>query len=347
MILKSFNWLIKNLSTAILFFQKTKIVLEHIKMSNMKKLLLLIASFCFLTTININAQEEAIFNHYQANKLLINPATAGFDRDNHKFFMNVRNQWTGFTGAPESYAISYNGPVGKSLGVGALLFTENIASFTRYRMQLSYAFRYDIKDVKLGFGMSTEFHRTSLSSSVFSDPLYDAGDVLIEENVDGIRTFDASFGAYAELPEGTYFGIAFPNLIRNKLDDIAGTEESGILQYYLFNAGHKLDIAEKNMYVEPSLLVKKVRGVPFQVDMNLKAGFLEEKLIAGLTYRTGDGGALAFLVGTKYKNLQFFYTYDAYMGEFQQYNSGSHEFTVAFQLAKKKGKYDRSKKYRD
>lgn len=314
-------------------------------MSNMKKLILLIASFCFLTTMN--AQEEAIFNHYQANKLLINAATAGFDRDNHKFFLNVRNQWTGFTGAPESYSVSYNGPVGKSLGIGALLFTENIASFTRYRMQLSYAFRYDIKDVKLGFGMSTEFHRTSLNNSIFQEALYDAGDELIEDAVDGIRTFDASFGAYAELPEGTYFGISFPNLIRNKLDEIAGEDQSGIIKYYLFNAGHRLDIAEKNMYVEPSLLVKKVRGVPFQIDMNVRGGFLEEKLIAGLTYRTGDGGALGFLVGTKYKNLQFFYTYDAYMGEFQQYNSGSHEFTVAFQLTKKKGKYDRSKKYRD
>ena len=312
----------------------------------MKKLILLIASVCFLTTIN--AQEEAIFNHYQANKLLINAATAGFDRENHKFFMNVRNQWTGFPGAPETYALSYNGPVGKSLGIGALLFTENIASFTRYRMQLSYAFRYDIKDVKLAFGMSTEFHRMRLANSVFDNPLYDPGDELIEDGVDGIRTFDASFGAYAELPEGTYFGVSFPNLIRNKLDEIAGEDDSSIFKYYLFNAGHRINVEDKQMFVEPSLLVKKVRGVPFQVDMNVKTGFLEEKLIAGLTYRTGDGGALGFLVGTKYKSLQFYYTYDAYMGEFQQYNSGSHEFTVAFQIGKKQsGVYDRSKKYRD
>ena len=78
----------------------------------MKKLILLIASFCILSTIN--AQEEAIFGHYTANKVLINPAAAGFDRDNHQFFLNVRNQWTGFAGSPETYAFSYNGPIGKS-----------------------------------------------------------------------------------------------------------------------------------------------------------------------------------------------------------------------------------------
>ena len=213
-------------------------------------------------------------------------------------------------------------------------------------MQLSYAFRYDIKDVKLGFGMSTEFHRMQLSSAVLDNPLYDVGDVTIQDNVDGIRSFDASFGVYAELPEGTFFGLALPNLIKNKLDEIEGTSDANLFKYYLFNAGHKITIPEKHMMVEPSLLVKKVRGVPFSIDMNVRAGFLDEKLIGGLTYRTGDGGAIAFLVGTKYKNLQFFYTYDAFMGDFQQYNSGSHEITVGYKFERKKGVYDRSKKYR-
>jgi hypothetical protein len=82
------------------------------------------------------------------------------------------------------------------------------------------------------------------------------------------------------------------------------------------------------------------------MDLNVKAGFLNEKLISGLTYRMGDGGAVAFLVGTKYKNLQFYYSYDAFMGDFQQYSSGSHEITVAYQILRKNGEFDRSKKYR-
>jgi type IX secretion system PorP/SprF family membrane protein len=316
-----------------------------INLSNMKKLLFLIACFSFLIN-DLNAQYEAIFSHYQVNKLLINPATAGFDQDNHKLFMNVRNQWSGFTGAPESYSLSYNGPIGKSLGLGALIFTEKIASFTRYRMQLSYAFRYDINETKLGFGMSTEFNRTRLDNSVLNDPLYDAGDQIIEDGVDGIRTFDASFGAYLELPEGTFFGMSMPNLIKNKLDDISGESTGGLFNYYLFNAGHRFTIDKKKVTIEPSILVKKVRNAPFSMDLNVKAGFLNEKLISGLTYRMGDGGAVAFLVGTKYKNLQFYYSYDAFMGDFQQYSSGSHEITVAYQILRKNGEFDRSKKYR-
>ena len=195
--------------------------------------------------------------------------------------------------------------------------------------------------------MSTEFHRMTLASSVTESPMYDLGDDLVEEAIGGIRSFDASLGVYAELEEGTFFGLSLPNLIRNKLDEIAGTDGSSLFKYYLFNMGHRFDVPEKRMTVEPSLLIKKVRGVPFQLDMNIKAGFIDEKLIGGITYRTGDGGAVGFMVGTKYKNLQFFYTYDAYFGEFQNYNSGSHEFTIAFQFERnKEGKFDRSKKYR-
>ena len=72
------------------------------------------------------------------------------------------------------------------------------------------------------------------------------------------------------------------------------------------------------------------------MDLNVKAGFLDEKLIGGLTYRMGDGGAVAFLVGTKYKSLQFYYSYDAFMGDFQQYNSGSHEITLGLKFCRKK-----------
>ena len=60
----------------------------------MKKIILaiaLIASF----TANVKAQDEAIFNHYIINPMLINPAYAGFD-DNVVLFGHLRSQWAGY-----------------------------------------------------------------------------------------------------------------------------------------------------------------------------------------------------------------------------------------------------------
>ena len=309
----------------------------------MKKLIIIFAFFTGFCNL-MNAQEEAIYSHYHLNPLLINPATAGFDEDYYHLFLNARSSWVEFPETPRTYSLSFNGPITKNIGIGALLFTENLAALSRNRLQLSYSGRYNFtEDFKAAFGFSTEFHRTRITSNVVNNQLYEAGDDIIDEAIDGVRVFDVSVGVYAAYRENTYGGLTIPNLVRNKLDDING-DETGL--YYIVFAGHRFDPPTTSFSLEPSFSIRKVRTVPFQIDFTLKAGFLDDRLMTGLTYRTGTGGDLAILIGTNYKNLQAYYTYDVYFDQFQTYNNGSHEFTVSYRFERKSGKFDRTKKYR-
>ncbi len=309
----------------------------------MKKIIIIFAFFAGFYNC-INAQEEAIYSHYHLNPLLINPATAGFDEEYYHLFLNARSSWVAFPETPRTYSLSFNGPLTNNFGIGALLFTENLAALSRNRLQLSYSGRYNFtEDFKAAFGFSTEFHRTRITSNVVNNQLYEAGDDIIDEAIDGIRVFDVSVGVYGSYKENTYGGLTIPNLVRNKLDDING-DETGL--YYIVFAVHRFDPATTSFSLEPSFAVRKVRTVPFQIDFTLKAGFLDDRLMTGLTYRTGTGGDLAILIGTNYKNLQAYYTYDVYFDDFQTYNNGSHEFTVSYRFERKEGKFDRSKKFR-
>ena len=314
----------------------------------MKKINLLLIVLFMAATSQTFAQEEAIFMHAAINPTLINPASVGADKDHHKVFMNVRRSWTSFPGTPRSYAVSYNGRLGKNLGLGAMIFTENIASFSRFRAQLSYAFRYDIKDFNMALGLSTEFHRKRLiTADILDDELYDTGDEAVERGMEGIKVFDASLGLHGTHKLGTYFGLSLPSLVRNKLDEISDPEgKSSVLSNFTFLAGHHFDLTESNFSIEPSLVVKKVRNVDLQLDFGVTAGFLKERILTGLIYRTGTGGSLAILLGTKFNSLRFYYSYDVYFDEFQSYNGGSHEITFSFDFDRKDGKFDRSKKYR-
>ena len=236
-----------------------------------------------------------------------------------------------------------------------MVFTENIASLSTFRGQLSYAFNYEVNDLKAAIGVSTEIHNMRLSNDVIESELYDVGDMLASDLIDGVRVFDASVGFWASYKKDTYFGFSVPNLVRNKLDDISGEVSSF---YFLATAGHKIHVKKYHFNFEPSFLVKKVRNVPLQLDLNAKAGFLKDKLITGLSLRTyltdknypiigGKGGALAILLGTTYKTLKIYYSFDVFFEQFQRYNSGSHELTFSFDFERKKTKkYDRSKKYR-
>lgn len=306
----------------------------------MKKLITIIScalafSFAFLN--DAKAQDEAIFSHYHISPILINPAYAGMSGMQH-VQMNLRNQWTGFPGAPQTYMVNYNGPMGKVLGLGLNVMSEDIAQISRLKFGLNYAFRFKVNDLDFSLGFSTDFQDFRLANSVLdqANPLYEPGDFIVEENIDGVKYFDAAFGFAGRYKKATYFGLSFPNLIRTRLDSPAGegntTEE--MMQNYIFQLGHKFEFEDYDFNLNPSLVIRKVREAPFQIDFNLLAGFVEDKLQAGVTYRSGTGGALGLLLGTKLDPFSAYFSYDVSFQGFQQYSNGTYEVTVAFDFGK-------------
>ncbi|GJM35367.1 MAG: hypothetical protein DHS20C18_43680 [Saprospiraceae bacterium] len=284
------------------------------------------------------AQDEAIFMHYTVNPILINPAAAGFN-ESYNLQLNARAQWSGFKDSPKTYAAYYNGPIGKTFGLGLGVLSESAAQLTRLKVQMDVAFRFQFMDrdrevAKISAGFFSEFQEMTVDNEVVGSNFFMAGDNLLEDFLNGQAVFDAAIGFYGTLYENTFFGLTFNNLVSSRLDDIAGTTgRESFFQFYSFNLGHKFDIPEKNLNIEPSILIRQIRNSPFQVDFNLKAGFLDDQLIAGLSYRSL--GALGILLGTKLNAFKLYYSYDVSFQRFQQFNMGSHEVTLAFKFEKK------------
>ena len=303
------------------------------KLIVMKKLILLAAIISFLQ-YSAKAQEQSVFTHYHINPVLINPATTGFN-GSHEAYAHLKHSWTDFPGAPKTYALSYHGPVAKTFGLGLSVFSEDVASLNRFRAAINYAFRYKVDKLKFGFGFTTEYSQWSVPNSVRDNPFYDAGDELVDKGIGAVNSFDASLGLHGLYNEKTYIGIAFPNIIMARLDgNRASTQNFDDGGYYMFNVGHKIEIAE-GVQLEPSLMLRKARQVPFMADINLRGLFLDERLMGGLTYRTGPGDILAIQIGTKQKNFIFYYTFDVAFQGFQNYNNGSHEITLGYRLPAK------------
>ncbi|MCB9081468.1 MAG: type IX secretion system membrane protein PorP/SprF [Lewinellaceae bacterium] len=302
----------------------------------MKKLLL---SICFLGLLTaMYGQDEAVFSHYHISPILVNPAFAGF-KNSHQIQFNARAQWTGFPDAPKTLGVQYHGPLGKTFGLGLGVLTETAGRLTRLRAQLNYAFRFDLSDnFRLSTGFSTEFQQLRLNSGTLGDNFYDPGDVIVEGAIDGREVFDASFGVFASFgqaplhrPEDkpSYIGLSFANLVRARLDDIVTTNDSrSPLDYYVLLAGHRIDINNAGVSVEPSVMLRQIKDAPFQLDVNMKIGFLDDQLFTGASYRSI--GSLGLLMGTQMSNFRLFYTYDLSTQDIRSFSSGTHEITVAF-----------------
>lgn len=103
---------------------------------------------------------------YHISPVLINPAAAGFD-DSHNLHLNLRAQWTGFPDAPKTYTAYYNGPIGKSFGLGVGLLSETAAQLTRLKAQLNFAFKFNIQETaKLSAGFFTEFQQMTVDNAI-------------------------------------------------------------------------------------------------------------------------------------------------------------------------------------
>ncbi len=300
----------------------------------MKNFLLLL--FFLGIGLSLSAQDEAVFTHYYITPILVNPAAAGFD-ETHQIQFNARAQWTGFPDAPTTLGVQYNGPIGKTFGLGAGVLTESAGQLNRLRFHLNYAFRFSVMedDLKLAAGFSTEFQQQQLSNDALNDGLYQPGDDIIEGAVDGRQVFDASLGFFGRYRENTYLSFSFTNLVRARLDDImqSDEEQESFLNYYVFLAGHEFNFEEAGFSLEPSIMFRQLREAPFQLDVNLKAGFLDDQLITGLSYRSL--GAVGVLLGTRINNFNLYYTFDLSTQEFQKFTSGSHEVTVALNFKQK------------
>lgn len=317
----------------------------------MKKIIL----FAIVTLVfsNLRAQltEEAVFGHYTINPTLINPAFAGFT-ESSQAFMNIRSSWAGFEGAPTTYALSYNGSAGNILGIGMNVLSENVASLTRFRFQGTAAFRFKINDdIKVASGLTMEISQRRLSDAILDNKLYEPGDAVIEANVDGVRYYDSAFGVLGSYKK-TYAGISFPNMIVSKLNDISTTDDttSTFLKSVIGQVGHSFEFGE--IKVEPSLAIFKIQDLPVRIDLNVLAKFLEDKFTVGGSFRYSDskfedalGANASVLIGAKVTAFQLFYGYDFYFLEFQQYSSGSHEVTIAFDF-KNEGNRSRSRRRR-
>lgn len=293
---------------------------------------ILIFSICLFANFLAKAQDEMVFSHYIMNPVLINPAATGFN-GNHNVFLHYKNQWTGFVNAPRTIAASYNGAIGEKLGIGGYLSSDNAAGMSNFRGLLSYSFRFKMNDFKGALGLSTEFKRMSFSNEIFSNPLYQSGDNVVENAFDNGNFFDATMGAYGTYMDKLTFSFAMPNMIQTRLSQIAGgTTTRGGLRY--INASMGYVHQTPNITVNPSILIQKMLDAPLRVDLNLKASFLEEKVIGALCYRAGTGGGLGVMVGTKFNGLTFAYSYDYGLQRFQNYAGGAHEISIGYSIGR-------------
>ena len=286
----------------------------------------------------IRAQQDAQFTQYMYNTINVNPAYAG-SRQSMNIFALHRTQWVGLDGAPVTNTASINTPLkNTNMGIGVSIINDKIGPSDESNLAVDFSYSINTsEEFKLSFGIKASANLLNINFDKLNQ--YDANDYSFENNVDDKFSPNIGVGLYW-YSDKTYIGLSAPNLLETKhFDKYAGTGANSYIakeriNYYL-TAGHVFDL-NYNLKFKPALMTKLVQGAPLQVDIS--ANFLfNEKFTLGAAYRWS--AAVSALVGFQATDSWFIgYGYDLETTRLANYNSGSHEIFLRFELFKKYNK---------
>lgn len=292
----------------------------------MKKI---VYSLIFLLGLSASAQQEPQYTQYMYNPSVINPAYAG-SLGYGSLFSLYRTQWIGLEGAPKTLNLSYHQPLeSTNLGLGGNIVHDEIgpSTTTNFSVDVSYTINFE-NDSRLAFGIKAGGELLNIDYTKLNH--YNPSDVSFRNNINSQFSPNIGAGLFYYNAK-SYLGLSVPMLLQTKRYDEFAYSDANRRQHFYLMGGKVFDLSY-NVKFKPAFVAKMVAGAPLQVD--LTGNFLiNEKFTVGVAYRWS--AALSALVGFKVNDrVSIGYGYDRETTRLSNFNSGSHEIFLQFDLFK-------------
>lgn len=275
------------------------------------------------------AQQDAQYTQYMYNTININPAYAG-SRGVMSIFGLHRTQWVGLDGAPVTNAVSLNTPINNSkLGIGLSFVNDRIGPTDENTISADISYTVQTSETyKLSFGIKGTANLFSLDVNKLNPA--DAGDPHLQ-NFNNNFTPNFGAGVYFH-SDKLYVGLSVPNFLQTtRYEDNSVSVYKERMNFY-FIGGYVFDLSPSIKF-KPAFLMKTIQGAPLQLDVS--GNFLfNDKFTIGAAWRWD--AAVSVMAGFQVTEGLFVgYGYDLETTKLSNYNSGSHEIFLRFELFNK------------
>lgn len=278
------------------------------------------------------SQQDAQYTQYMYNTINVNPAYAG-SRGVMSVFGLHRTQWVGLDGAPTTNAFSINSPIENSnLGIGLSFVNDKIGPTVENTISADISYTIQTSDTyNLSFGVKGTANLFNLDVTKLNP--VSAADPLLQ-NLENNFSPNVGAGVYFH-SDKLYLGASVPNFFETRrYDDNSIAVYKERMNLY-FIGGYVFDLTS-NLKFKPAFLTKAVEGAPLQVDVS--GNFLiNEKFVLGAAWRWS--AAVSAMAGFQVNDgLYIGYGYDLETTRLRNFNSGSHEVFLRFELFKRQDK---------
>lgn len=294
----------------------------------MKKIILLIN---FLFCLSVSAQQDPEYTHYMYNMSVVNPAYATGVPAMMNFGGLYRTQWVGAYGAPKTFTFFGHTAINDKIEAGISFISDDIGDGAKKENNVYADFAYVLKlggKNKLSLGLKAGFSsmQTNFNGFRFTDP---QTDLAFAENINATKP-NIGVGAYY-FRDNLYVGLSAPNLLKSKyIEEKSGINAFGSEEIHTFlTAGYVFQVSDK-VKLKPAFMSKFVKGAPITLDVTANVLY-NEKFEFGAAYRIDDSVSALFNINVT-PTLRVGYAYDYTLTNFGQFNSGTHEIMLLFDL---------------
>ncbi|MEO8254991.1 MAG: type IX secretion system membrane protein PorP/SprF [Flavobacterium sp.] len=310
----------------------------------MKKIILNISFLLFI--IDVSAQQDPQYTHYMYNMNVVNPAYATGDQAMLDLGVLYRSQWAGAVGAPKTFNFFGHAALNKKIELGLSIISDDIGDGAKKEdnFYADFAYVLDVSNTaKLSLGLKAGFtsFRTNFNGFVFESG--DAStDLAFSENVNSIFP-NLGVGAYY-FTDRYYIGVSAPNLFSSKnIEERSGINSFRSEKIHTFlTAGYVFTLSD-SFKLKPAFMTKIVQGSAVSVDVSANILF-NEKFELGASYRIDD--SVSALMNVKVSpSINVGYSYDYTTSNLGQFNSGSHEIFILFNIDLLGKGYDKSPRF--
>lgn len=281
---------------------------------------------------SLYAQQEPTYNLYRYTMNVLNPAYAG-SNDRPEFVSNIRSQWSGIDGAPQTQSFALSTPINDKVGAGISVINDKVFIESQKTVFIDFSYRLTLNrelDLFLGLKAGGSFLDVDLSSLPLFGPIADPGLQDIENQ------FNPNIGIGAYLKGDRYYlSLSAPKILnteRSKTENGIATTATDKMHVYL-SGGHDFDL-NRNVVFSPSFMARYVNGSPLSVDLTTMVGF-NERYEVGAAYRFSEAFSLLTTINIV-DWLDFGYAYEfSSQSELSAVNNGTHEFLLRFRLERR------------
>lgn len=293
---------------------------------------ILLCLLLIISNLALKAQQDPQFSQNRFNQLMVNPGFAGSSGLINFSLLN-RYQWVGFPGAPVTIVFNTDAAlhlIGENDGVGLSIVNDVIGFEKNISIGLSYSWRTKVGNGTLGSGISIGLINKNLNldvSGIDGSDLTNLTDLSLPQGEANGILADIGAGVYYQC-KNFNFAVSAKHMNQPALYFVQSGKYS-LRRHYYMSTTYMFQMADKRLELVPSFFFK-TDATTWQTDISLTLQY-DKRYWGGIGYRVDD--AIIITAGTELWNgIKFGYSYDINTSALARYNSGSHEFFLAYSV---------------